>query len=141
MDRLSSTVTAGKAVQRSRILNDDELRRVWAAAAETPYPYGGLVRMLILTGCGLSRDCPPAMVRNRPGQEADRDRRQTHEDWQSAHHTAGAPVAYELLVSPPRFVGPCVFSASGGRSPFVGFYRAKLRLDQACGVTELPSTI
>ena len=52
-----------------------------------------------------------------------------------------APMAYELLVSPPRFVGPCVFSASGGRSPFVGFYRAKLRLDQACGVTELPSTI
>jgi hypothetical protein len=47
MDRLSSTVTAGKAVQRSRILNDDELRRVWVAAAETPYPYGGLVRMLI----------------------------------------------------------------------------------------------
>ena len=45
-------------------------------------------------------------------------------------------MAYELLVSLPRFVGPCVFSANGGRSSFVGFYRAKLRLDHACGVTE-----
>ena len=55
-----------------------------------------------------------------------------HEDW----HIPLAPMAYELLVSPPRFVGPCVFSANGGRSSFVGFYRAKLRLDHACGVTE-----
>ena len=45
-------------------------------------------------------------------------------------------MAYELLISLPRFVAPCVFSANGGRSSFVGFYRAKLRLDHACGVTE-----
>jgi hypothetical protein len=50
---------------------DDELRRVWTAAAETPYPYGGLVRMLILTGCRLERDRQSALASSGPRQEAD----------------------------------------------------------------------
>jgi integrase len=40
----------GSPEARDRVLSDDELRRVWLAADATPYPYGPLVKMLILTG-------------------------------------------------------------------------------------------
>ena len=33
----------GTPEARDRVLNDDELRAVWAAAEATPYPYGPLV--------------------------------------------------------------------------------------------------
>jgi integrase len=36
---------------RERILNDDEARRVYAAACRLPYPGGAYVRLLMLTGC------------------------------------------------------------------------------------------
>lgn len=35
---------------RERVLTDDELRRVWIAAEEMGYPFGTIVRLLILTG-------------------------------------------------------------------------------------------
>ncbi|MBK8458712.1 MAG: integrase arm-type DNA-binding domain-containing protein [Phyllobacteriaceae bacterium] len=39
-----------KKTARSRVLTDDELRRVWQRAAEFPYPFGPIVQLLILTG-------------------------------------------------------------------------------------------
>lgn len=51
---LSSSPAAGikKPPQpsRSRVLTDDELRRVWISAKEIGYPFGTIVQMLILTG-------------------------------------------------------------------------------------------
>src|SRR5262245_43553978 len=38
-----------KARERSRVLTDDELRKIWAAT-ETPHPYHALIRFLLLTG-------------------------------------------------------------------------------------------
>ena len=35
---------------RDRVLNDDELRNVWQAAEHVGYPFGSLVKLLILTG-------------------------------------------------------------------------------------------
>jgi len=35
---------------RDRVLSDDELGAIWRAASETTFPYGFIVRMLILTG-------------------------------------------------------------------------------------------
>ncbi|MEQ8964892.1 MAG: site-specific integrase [Azospirillaceae bacterium] len=35
---------------RSNVLYDDDLRAVWNQAFETPYPYGPIVQLLILTG-------------------------------------------------------------------------------------------
>ncbi len=37
-------------VPRARVLTDDELRRVWEASFEIGYPFGHIVRLLILTG-------------------------------------------------------------------------------------------
>lgn len=39
-----------KAPSRDRVLDDDELMLVWKASAELGYPFGPLIRMLILTG-------------------------------------------------------------------------------------------
>ncbi len=39
-----------KIRSRSRILNDGELKEVWDRAIEIGYPYGDIVRMLVLTG-------------------------------------------------------------------------------------------
>ena len=39
-----------KVSTRSRILSDDELKRVWQRAGAVGYPYGTMVQLLILTG-------------------------------------------------------------------------------------------
>ena len=39
-----------KAVSRTRILTDAELKIAWHRATETDYPYGTIVQLLILTG-------------------------------------------------------------------------------------------
>lgn len=39
-----------KAPSRDRVLDDDELILVWKASADLGYPFGPLIRMLILTG-------------------------------------------------------------------------------------------
>jgi integrase len=36
--------------KRARVLRDDELQKVWSAAAEQSYPHGTIVQLLILTG-------------------------------------------------------------------------------------------
>ena len=55
---LTSSPAAGiwmeRQPSRDRVLSDDELKAVWRAAADVGYPFGHLVRVLILTGqrCG-----------------------------------------------------------------------------------------
>ena len=39
----------GKESQRDRVLNDDEIKELWAACEKAGYPYGPLVKMLLLT--------------------------------------------------------------------------------------------
>jgi integrase len=39
-----------KNKSRERVLNDEELRAVWRAADETGYPFGDIIKLLILTG-------------------------------------------------------------------------------------------
>ncbi len=39
-----------KTVERNRVLTDNELRRVYQRAQETPFPFGPIVQLLLLTG-------------------------------------------------------------------------------------------
>lgn len=39
-----------KSVQRDRVLSEDELRQVYLRAIETPFPFGPIVQLLLLTG-------------------------------------------------------------------------------------------
>jgi hypothetical protein len=43
---------------RDRVLSDDELRIVWVAAEATAFPYGPLVKLLLLTGARLCARSP-----------------------------------------------------------------------------------
>ena len=42
--------SSARTMARDRILKDDELRAVWSVLLETPYPFGPLFRILLLTG-------------------------------------------------------------------------------------------
>jgi integrase len=46
---LRASKVVGERNMRDRVLDDGELRAVWQAAEQEPYPYGPLVRLLILT--------------------------------------------------------------------------------------------
>jgi integrase len=135
MDLLDITKTAGKAGERERILTEDELCRVWQAASQMPGCYGQLIRLLILTGC--RRDELAEM----PFSEIDLDKRQivipaARMKMKQDHVIPLAPMAFQLVSLLPRYAGPYVFSANGGRSSFVGFAQAKQRLDKLSGVSD-----
>jgi integrase len=42
--------SSARSMARDRILKDDELRAVWTVLLKTPYPFGPLFRLLLLTG-------------------------------------------------------------------------------------------
>jgi integrase len=147
----------GKPVIRNRILSDSELRAVWDACsgrvdAEAPkemrqrrhppdrathlgYPYGPLIRLLILTG---QREREVAELRWSevdlaeglwviPAERMKSDR---------AHLVPLARDALALLSSLPRFSGDFVFTTSDGQKPVNGFSKTKERLDALSGVSE-----
>jgi integrase len=115
---------------RSRILDDDELRRVWKAA-EFSGVFGRLLKFLLLTGvrCGEAGAMTwdeivdgvwtlPA-ARNKTKQELARPL---------------SRAALAIIEAQPRIAGvPFIFTA--GKRPLRGDWRMKSRLDAASGVT------
>lgn len=133
VERLKPKDLIGARESRDRTLVDDELRTVWQAAQQLGYPYGPLVRLLILTG--------------------QREREVSDMSWSEidfakklwiipaermkggrAHEVPLAPEALAILKDLPRFEGDkkrgdFVFSTTGGEKPVNGFSKAKARLD------------
>jgi integrase len=131
----AATTVTGKREPRSRVLTEIELAKVWHAAEQMPVPYSQIVRMLILTGARLRE------ITNLTKDELDLDKKlivlskdRTKTDVE--HSIPLPPLALTILNEMPQFVGPFLFSAGGGRRPFVGFDRSKRRLDEISGVTE-----
>lgn len=120
---------------RERVLDPDEIAKIHAAAIAYPYPYGAIVRLLLLTGqrrqeiVGLRWDevdldagsiTIPAQ-RNKSGR---------------AHVLPIAPMARDILEALPR-LGGNVFPARGRTdTTFSGFSKSKRAFDEACGVTD-----
>jgi integrase len=117
----------GKA--RSRVLTDAELKAVWDAAVE--YPFGAIVRLLILTGLRRGEvsqlkwsyikddtfSLPPDIVKN--------------------NRTHIGPLgrgALDILQNLPRFESEYVFPALRGDGVFRGWHKCKLRLDKNAAV-------
>jgi len=154
---LRPTDLIGKKVVRSRVLTDDELRAVWQACGgavvmegmkearrrdharerDRPigYPYGPLVRLLILTG-QREREVADMLwseidltgaLWTIPASRMKSDR---------AHEVPLAPDALALLRSLPRFTaGDHVFTTTDGAKPVNGFSKTKARVDKVSGVT------
>src|SRR5262249_53222706 len=53
-DRLEPESIIGERAARTRILNDVELRAAWRATDKLGYPYGPLLKLLMLTGARRS---------------------------------------------------------------------------------------
>jgi integrase len=126
-----------KEQTRARVLEDDELREVWAACERLGWPFGPFFQALILTGQRRSE------VASMRWGDIDRVSRQ----WMIAgsqtknardHVVPIAPAMQSLLVSAPRFGGQeeadedqnarPIFTTNG-KTGVSGFSKAKARLD------------
>lgn len=150
-ERLRPNDLIGARKARHRILKDDELRNVWAAcewsfhlgegkrvratldSKDMGYPYGPLIRLLILTGL---RENEVACMR---WSEIELDKKL----WtipaermknRRAHEVPLAPDMLALIRSLPRFKGDYVFTTTGGEKPVSGFAKGKARIDKLSGV-------
>jgi integrase len=115
---------------RDRVLDDSELALVWQAAGALAYPYGPMVRLLIITGQRRNEVAGMRWGELAPdlaswALPAERTKNAT---W----HSIPIPKAVrDILVGLPRIAGEAgyVFTA-GGKSPASGnFSRAKRGLD------------
>ncbi len=120
--------------ERDRVLSDSELVRIWHAAGDVGYPFGPIVRLLILTG--QRRDEIACLRRSElvgdrielPAERTKSGRR---------HDVPLTRLALAILEGLPRFGdGDFLFSTTYGRTPVSGWTRAKERLDKASGVTD-----
>ena len=120
-----------KEVSRDRVLSDDELVLVWRGCEAAGWPFGDLIRLLILTAQRLGE------VSSMQWRDVDLDKGA----WTVPATIAKNGVANEVPLSaaalailtglPPLGRGGFVFPAlNGSGSPVSGFSRAKARLDK-----------
>lgn len=115
-----------KKRSRDRVLADYELKEIWQACEKTNYPYGPMLRFLILTG--QRRGEVAAMTWDQVDVEAkiwDMPREMTKSD--RAHRVPLSDTAIALLNNIPK-MGEYIFSSTGDR-PFENFSRARKLLD------------
>ncbi|MBR0797311.1 tyrosine-type recombinase/integrase [Bradyrhizobium jicamae] len=113
---------------RDRILSDEELRLVWNAADAEGWPFGPIIKLLILTGqreaevAGMRSDEIDAGSRmwNLVAQRTKNNKR---------HDVPLSDAALEIIETQPT-VGGFLFSVDGKR-PVTTFSRAKDRIDTA----------
>lgn len=115
---------------RERVLSIEELNRVWMAAGEAAYPFGHLVRLIMLTGQRRSE------IAEMEWGWVDLDQRSveipaTRYKTKRAHVFPLSAPAVALVKALPKWNGgSCVFSTTSGKRPVSGFSKAKLRLDE-----------
>jgi integrase len=127
-DHLDVKDLVGAKKIRQRLLTENELKLIWRAAAETSYPEGPYVQLLLLLGVRRS-ELGQAMW-----SEVDLERalwtigpQRMKSD--EGHTVPLPPRAVAILRPLPRFVSGYVFTARGSR-PLNDFGAVKLRLDQ-----------
>ena len=120
------TKLLGRFEPRERVLSDQELRLIWRAADASEYPYGPLVKLLLLTGQRLreiadagwseiSGDLlvvPPQRMKSK-----------------AAHEVPFSRAVLAIIDDLPRFKGDFIFTTTGGERPVSGFGKFKVRLD------------
>jgi len=121
-------------VSRDRYLSDDELRRVWTAAAELDWPFGPFVHLLTLTGQRLNE------VAGMSWSEIDLEKRlwslprgRVKND--KGHEVPLSVEAIKVIKSVPKRPGTDLLFSTTGKSPISGFSKTKATIDEASGVT------
>ena len=117
---------------RDRALEDYEIRAVWLASDETGYPFGSLVKLLLLTGqrrnevAGIQEDeidketacwvIPAARTKRVKGVA-------------KPHLVPLAPAVMEIINTLPNFAGSHLLTTTSGSRPVSGFSKMKARFD------------
>ncbi|MEY3730943.1 MAG: hypothetical protein RLZZ57_1699 [Pseudomonadota bacterium] len=120
-------ISAGK-VTRDRVLTDTEVRAIWEASLNLGWPFGPLIRLLLLTAqrreevagmrwSEISADGTTWVI---PAGRAKNGR---------AHVVHLAPAARDILATLPRVDGSDWVFTTTGRSSVSGFSKAKERLE------------
>jgi integrase len=129
-DRMKPREVIGAKASRTRVLNDAELRALWAATEQLGYPYGPMFRLLALTG---QRRGEVAEAR---WSEFDLEKRlwvipAERMKMATAHVVPLTDEAIAILRALPRFNrGEHLFSTTFGIKSVNDFSKAKLRLDE-----------
>jgi integrase len=116
-------------IARDRILTDAEIKALWRACDDpTEGPFGPLLKLLLLTGARRGECC------NMRWSEIDADRRlwllpggRTKNG--RAHAIPLSEQVWRILQGLPRFLDSDFVITVDGRQPFIGFARAKRRID------------
>jgi integrase len=132
-DRMKPGELIGKKTKRRRVLTNDELRALWQASKRSGYPFGHMIRMLVLTALRRGE------VADAGRSEFDLERklwtipaeRMKGEDGDSGPHAVplNADMS-EILETLPRFTGSFIFTSGDGNRPVSGFSKMKSRLDK-----------
>lgn len=129
VERLRPKDLIGKKEARDRVLADHELRVVWQATDMLGYPYGPLIKLLMLTG-QREREIGDASW-----SEIDFGKKQlvigaARMKGSAAHLVPLAPEALKIVEALPRHTGGAfVFSTSNGTKSVNGYSKCKVRLD------------
>jgi integrase len=115
---------------RERVLSDDEIRIVWKAADSIGWPFGPIVRLLILTGARRDE------VAQMEWRELDLERAlwtlpASRSKNRREHTIPLSDMAIDVLRSLPRIERSGFVFTTNGRTPVSGFSKAKPALDHA----------
>ena len=124
----------GKETQRERTLSDDEIKAIWEACPALGYPFGPLVRLLLVTaqrreevaGMRWSDIDLEAALWTLPREMTKADR---------VHEVPLSPLAREIIGALKQGGVYLLTSGRRGDKPVSGFSVAKRRLDKLSGVT------
>jgi integrase len=135
-DRIKVAEAHGAIEPRSRVLDAQEIRAVWRAAGATDYPFGPLVRALLLSGQRLSEMAEARWseieLDDANGSAAVMTIPSERMKGRIAHTLPLTPTLANLLRGVPRFDGgDFAFSTTSGKRPVSGFSKAKARFDRA----------
>jgi len=122
-----------REVSRDRVLDDEELVRLWAAADKIGYPFGDAFKLLVLTGQRVGE------VSSMRRTDVNLDRAewvQPRENNKSGrtHVVPLCGIAVDI-VADAEHRGPFVFTSTGDR-PIAGWARIKTRLGDIAGVDD-----
>ncbi|MGH7090242.1 MAG: tyrosine-type recombinase/integrase, partial [Stellaceae bacterium] len=122
----------GSPKVRDRVLTETEIRLVWRAAEAAGYPYGTLIRALLMTGQRLN-EIAAARWAEIDGAvlTVPAERMKGMDEKAKPHAVPLTAKMIDLLGTLPRFKGgEYLFSTTGGKRPISGFSKWKDKIDR-----------
>jgi integrase len=124
-----------KSTSRERVLADDEIESIWNASTELGYPFGTVVKLLLLTG--QRRDEVASMRWDDLDLEKGLWTQPAESNKSGREHAVPLiPKAISILKSVPLTHDQLVFPARGRNNPISGFSKWKRTLDSLSGTSD-----